>query len=158
MRKKKQEKNGFTLVELVIVLVVISILAVSLVPATTMIVTRSRTSATEKELKAIQMAIMGDPDTGLLGFRDHIGALPASLDELYDNSGAGYPAFNNYTQTGWHGPYIESTDNDDDGVIDMLEDAWGNPYTYNSGAGTVRSNGDNGIAGDADDIVANLVL
>jgi len=144
--------SGFSLIELIISFVVIGILALTLIPTATDIIENAHISATEKELKAIQMAIMGDPDTGLLGFRDNIGSLPANLPDLYQQGA--YPGFNSYTQTGWNGPYLEQTDHDSNGTIDILEDSWKNMYVYNSGAGTITSCGVNQVAGGGDDIVA----
>ena len=152
-------KKGFTLIELVIVLVVVGLSSAVAIPAGTNLANTARRSSTQKELKELQVAIMGDPDTGLLGFRDHIGALPNSLDELYDNSGGGaYPAFDNFTQRGWNGPYIQNNDGDNDGTPDVLQDGWGNSYVYNSGTGTITSWGADQAAGGGDDIVANVNL
>jgi prepilin-type N-terminal cleavage/methylation domain-containing protein len=147
--------SGFSLVELIVVMIVIGILSVAVIPNLSSIILNSQISSTEKELKAIQTAIMGDPETGLLGFRDTVGSLPTALSDLYDNSGGTYPVFNNYTQRGWNGPYIEATDNDDDGVVDVLQDAWKNLYVYNSGAGTITSAGPDGAIGTAGD---NIVV
>lgn len=158
MRKDNDKnKRGFSLIELTIVFIAIGILSVAVVPNLTRIIENSKISTTEKELKAIQTAIMGDPETGVLGFRDTIGSLPVALSDLYDNTAGTYAAFNNYTQRGWNGPYIEGTDQDGDGTEDVLEDAWDNAYVYNSAAGTITSGGPDGNQATAgDNIVANV--
>jgi len=154
--KRIENKDAFTLIELVVTMLIVGLLASIAVPASTNLYTNAQISATGKEMKNIQLAIMGDAQQGLMGFRDHIGDLPANLTELFDNTVAAYPGFNNYTQRGWNGPYIEDRDSDGDGRAEVLDDAWGNPYVYVQAAGTLTSWGPDQAAGGGDDIVLNI--
>jgi prepilin-type N-terminal cleavage/methylation domain-containing protein len=152
----KKNNSGFTLIELVLTFLVVGILSAVAIPATTALLNNARISATEKELKEIQIAIMGDHKNRIAGFRDNIGALPTTLNQLYDNSAATYPTFNSYTQMGWNGPYIESRDSNSDGTPEVLQDAWGTLYVYNQGTGTITSWGPNRASGGGDDIVIRV--
>ena len=152
----KSGKNGFTLIELVLVILLLSILSSVAIPKLGDFIQNARIVASKKEMRELARAIVGDPDEGLLGFQDDNGALPANLSDLI-NRGT-YDSFNPFTSTGWDGPYV-GTKVDSDGNIDILFDAWGNAYVYDAGAGTITSKGQDGLVGgtgpDAD-IVVNL--
>jgi len=153
--------KGYTLMELVIVLVVIALLAAVAVPTIGNMVTESQVRVTEKEMVELVKAIIGDPEQGLRGYVDELGALPATVNALH-SIGASSP-YNPFTRTGWNGPYIDTTrkDVDNDGVVganefDSLNDSWGNPYVYNQAAGTLTSWGPDEAAAGGDDIVVTI--
>ncbi len=148
--------KGFTLIELIVVLMVLAFLSISLIPRIDGLTQSANIAATEKEMKEISIAIIGDSEADLRGFQYNMRRLPANLAELYTDPGGGY---NTYTQRGWNGPYVDARDSNGNSVQDIREDAWGTAYVYNQGAGTLTSRGSDGAAGGAGpaaDIVLNL--
>ncbi len=152
-------KRAFTLIELVITMLIIGILSVVVIAKVGDISTSAKENATRNEMKEIYYAICGNPEKGIAGYKDNMGHIPTAgeggLNALIvdPTGGAG---FNQYTQIGWNGPYVSNRDNDSNGIADILEDAWGNPYVYDAVAGTVTSYGDDEASGGGDDIVITL--
>jgi len=140
---------GFTLVELVVVIVVLGVVAAVAVPRVSSMVDEAKRAATLKEMNALREAIMGntsqvsggDPAGG--GYEGDVGALPSSLQDLVTKPG-GVSAWDRYTQTGWNGPYVDSGGG-------YLTDAWGDAYQYNAGQRTITS-----TAGGGASIVVNV--
>jgi prepilin-type N-terminal cleavage/methylation domain-containing protein len=127
-------QNGFTLVEVIMVIIIMGILAAIAMKSLGNGLRVTRLEETKKELKNLSMAISGNPnlytngartDYGYLG---DVGAMPANLDNLVTNPG----------YSTWNGPYIKSdfTTYSDD----FKKDAWGALYTY-TGNNIVRSVG-----------------
>ena len=139
MRRLK-DIHGFSLIELTIVIVTISILAAIAMQSMTVLVMDAKRVKTEREMEALAQAIAGDPNqmaNGLrsdFGYVGDVGAFPPNLDALVTNPG-GYST--------WDGPYI------DPGITQNLTgfktDEWGSAYTYNgvtissTGSGTTLS-------------------
>ena len=144
-------RRGFTLLEVVIAIAVISILASVAVPYAAQIINQSREGSARKEMEELYGAIMGNPSVSTPGFVGDMGRLPANLTQL--NVQAGQPGGTNGTlgvRFGWFGPYI-NTGFDANGY---LNDPWGTPYAYgNPGAGQIRSAGKDRTIGTADDII-----
>jgi len=124
---KLSSKNGFTLVEVVIVIVIVGILATVAFRAGQSVFTTAKIEETKKELDDLTRAITGNPElnnTGVrtdFGYVGDIGSLPPNLDALVTNPG-GYAT--------WKGPYFHNrfsqiTD-------DYKMDAFGNEYNYNT--------------------------
>lgn len=149
-------RKGFTVIELVIVIIILGILMAFAIPKINDVVASGKVSTTEAEMSEIVTAIIGDVNTGHHGFVQDMRRYPTTLSELYTDTG---DTWNPATQIGWSGPYIETEDRDGNGTYDILEDAWGNAYAYNSGAKTITSYGADGASGgtgyDAD-IVATF--
>ena len=130
-------KQGFTLMELLVVLLIIGIL--STVALRTIDATRDRSffDQTSKEMGQLVQAITGNPDMTYdgrrvdFGFYGDMGKLPDSLRELVHNP--------NPADTNWHGPYVRQTVGGD--TAGYLMDAWGHQYTYDPVAGTITSPG-----------------
>ncbi|RKY84104.1 hypothetical protein DRQ09_09090 [candidate division KSB1 bacterium] len=152
MRKLKIEE-GFSLVEVVIVIVILGIISVVAIPRVSNFISQSKINATMNEMKILKKAIIGDPSYTVngvpidRGFKGDVGQSPAKLEDLVTNDGS-YPAWNRWTKTGWNGPYIN-----DNGSGDYLRDAWGTEYQLTSNS--IRSAGPNKVFGDDDDIVVN---
>jgi len=121
---EKVRENGYTLVEMILVIVIIGILASVAFRSTGNSIDISRTEETRTEMDRLAHAIAGNPELVSGGYRTDfgyvgdIGALPSDWDALVTNPG--YAA--------WKGPYI----NDDFGLgadYTFKLDAWGIPYS-----------------------------
>jgi prepilin-type N-terminal cleavage/methylation domain-containing protein len=159
--------QGFTLVEVVMVIVIAGILATVAFQAGTNIYDTARTEETRQELDLLAFAITGNPELNSNGVRTDfgyvgdVGTLPADLDALMQNPG-GY--------TTWNGPYTQNrfsqiTD-------DYKTDAWGKAYEYDgltivskgeitggSGCGGPTTTGDivRRICSSTDELLVNRV-
>lgn len=119
-------QNGFTLIELVMVVIIISILAGIGTMKMISSIETSKYEATRAELRELSLAIAGkaviDADGARtdFGYVGDVGALPPDLDALVFNPGFGT----------WDGPYIDGNFENDD----FKKDAWNAAYIY---AGTL---------------------
>jgi prepilin-type N-terminal cleavage/methylation domain-containing protein len=153
--KSSCKNGGFTLVELILVIIIIGIVASvafkSMLPA----VRTAREEATMTEMENLARAIVGNPalvSDGVrtdFGYVGDVGSLPPDLDALVANPG-GYST--------WKGPYIMSDFAED--PDDFKRDAWGNPYTY---SGVIISSTGGGspvtirLAGGAAELISNTI-
>ena len=137
---KLNQCDGFTLIELVIIIVILGIVAAVAIPNFGDITDNAKITATKEEMRRLKIAIVGDPNINAggkyvnRGFEGDVGAPPASLVDLAVKPGT-LAVFNKFTGIGWNGPYIDSAGND------YLTDAWGVAYVYNPTARTITSNG-----------------
>ena len=135
-RKTRRGHSGFTLVELLLVLVILGILAALVLPKFTGRTEQARITAAQT-----QIATFG---TALDAFEVDTGSYPRGSD------GLAYLLVQPADVTGWRGPYLKS---------DIPLDPWGHPYVYefpgksNPSGYDIRSAGPDGQAGSADDIV-----
>lgn len=146
-------KKGFTLIEILMVVVLIGILATVSISNIGDANDENRFDATLEEMKEIEKAIMGEKsikENGLrtsFGYFGDIGALPANLSNLVTNPGHSAWAVNVAVRmaAGWNGPYV----NTGDSGTDYTTDAWGNAYVWSPGASpaTLVSRGADGAAG-----------
>ncbi|MDH7499932.1 MAG: prepilin-type N-terminal cleavage/methylation domain-containing protein [candidate division NC10 bacterium] len=149
MHRQRRGERGFTLIEVILVIVLLGILAAVAVNVITNAASQARFDETRKEMESLRMAIIGNADLvneGIrsdFGFVGDIGRLPATLEELV-NQGS-LPAWDSTTGMGWHGPYIQV--NFQENPDDYKKDAWGNAYTYASATGVITSLGADGAAG-----------
>jgi len=125
----KLVQNGFTLIELVMVIVVLGVLAAVAIPRLGDVSENSRITATKKELLALKVAISGNPDAVAggkyvdRGFEGDVGFAPSLLQDLVTKPDS-VPSYDKLTGLGWNGPYIDSTEGN------YLKDSWGVEYAY----------------------------
>ena len=122
------EDEGYTLTEMLVVIVIISLIAAVLTPSLLGQLARAKAKTAGLQLEATA--------TSLELFKDDIGRLPTQSEGLQalvtDPGGA----------SGWLGPYLKSNKG--------LNDPWNHPLTYVVGAdgtATVTSLGADGKAG-----------
>jgi type II secretory pathway pseudopilin PulG len=133
-------ENGFTLIELIIIIVTLGILAAVAIPKLGSMTESSRLNATKDEMRLIKKAIIGD--AGLIsggqyvdrGFEGDVGFAPSNLADLVIKPDS-ISAYDKFTRLGWNGPYLDSAGQH------YLADAWDSAYAYNSGARTLTSVG-----------------
>jgi prepilin-type N-terminal cleavage/methylation domain-containing protein len=140
MQPGRGRQNGFTLIELVMVIVVLGVIAAIAIPRMGGISESSRISATKSEMMMLKRAIIGNPSVASggryidVGFEGDIGHPPANLSELGAKSDS-LPIYDKFTRIGWNGPYVDTAGSE------YLNDAWGTEYVYNSGARIIISVG-----------------
>jgi len=97
-------QRGFTLVELLLVLVILALIAGLVLPGIIGKAESAKAKAASSQISRISMSVES--------FYLDTGNTPSSLEELV-NQPSGV--------TGWNGPYIKTS---------LLKDPWGQPYTY----------------------------
>jgi len=128
--------HGFTLVEVVVLLAVVTALTALLMPTLAAMVASDNERATRERAEAIYTAIYGDPARGEFGYLGDMGRLPATLTELVERGTQ--PAWHTAdggvdhvgkVGTGWRGPYLR----DFFSTSDLLTDAWAQPFSFSNG-------------------------
>lgn len=134
LRGTRTEGRGFTLIEVIIVLAILSVILTMLAPMAFQLFTAERGTAVQNELQELYRAVVGDPGKGLFGYVGDVGKYPAGLMDLWvqpkDSTGTPLP--------GWKGPYLENPRAE----TGVLLDPFGRPFEYllanaASGAGNV---------------------
>jgi general secretion pathway protein G len=140
MRRHDKDCVGFTLIEIVMIIVVLGLLAALIFPSFVGVSENSRITATQYELQTLKRAIVGNPSAVVggryidVGFEGDIGHPPASLVELGIKPDS-IPAYDTFTRLGWNGPYIDTAGDE------YLTDAWGDTYVYDMANRRIMSTG-----------------
>lgn len=103
---RSARRRGFTLIEIIVVVVVIGVLATLIIPNLLSRVGSAKQSVAKQKLASIEQAIQI--------FNYDYGRLPQTLDELVTRPG-------DIDADAWTEPTIKAKD---------LEDPWGNPWIY----------------------------
>jgi general secretion pathway protein G len=131
----KSNKRGFTLIELMLVLVILSILAAIVVPKFSGRTEQARNTAAQSQISTF--------GTALDAFEVDNGYYPKGRNGLQDLMAQPRDAQN------WKGPYLKT---------DLPNDPWGHPYIYecpgkhNASGYDLSSAGPDGRPGTEDDI------
>ncbi len=153
MIERCHKNRGFTLIELIIVIIIVGIMATVAVRKLSTSLDTAKYEHTKKELDALAAAMVGNPNLFAEGARTDfgyvgdVGALPPNLDVLVINPG-GY--------TTWDGPYISRGVD----LNEFKQDGWGTVYVYSdtllrsTGSG---SNIDKVIAASSSALLGNSV-
>jgi len=134
--------KGFTLIEAVVIIAVVTILAALIIPIVYKSVEQERYNRAEQDLKNIYLAIFGDGESSF-GYHGDMGNLPPDLRCLAVPSGDScnrptpqeYPAGSGVI-IGWKGPYFSPQRVDANG---NFLDPWGNPYQMSPLSGASAS-------------------
>jgi len=143
-------RGGFTLIEIVIIIVTLGILAAVAVPKFADMANSAKINATKQEMMSLKKAIVGDPSAVAggeyidRGFEGDVGNPPSQLADLTVKPDS-LAVYNPLTRLGWNGPYIDDDNND------YLSDAWSNGYVYQPGSRRLISTG-----GGTDSIVVTF--
>ena len=129
---RRNRRGGFTLIEMLLVLVILATLAAIVIPKFAGRSQQAMVTAAQSQIASFRLA--------LNAFEIDNGFYPRDLSALINQpSGA----------TGWRGPYLEQ---------DIPLDPWGNPYIYeypgkhNPSGFDIMSMGPDGRVGGGDDI------
>jgi len=136
MKQSGNTENGFGLIELLVIIIVIGLFASIVMQRMSTSMNDFRKTETEREMEHLAEAIAGDPNltNGVIrsdfGYLGDIGAFPPTLAALTENPDA-WPT--------WHGPYLKPAILQDS--LGYTRDAWGNPYQYSGGLSIVSTGG-----------------
>ena len=103
---RRRAQRGFTLVELLLVLVILALIAGLVLPGIIGKAESAKAKAASSQISRISMSVES--------FYLDTGVAPDSLDDLV-NEPSGV--------SGWNGPYIKNS---------LLKDPWGRPYQFRS--------------------------
>lgn len=136
----RNQSRGFTLIELVIVIVVLGIIAAVAIPRFGDLSENSKVKATQAEMAVLKRAIIGGGKVVAggryidVGYYGDVGALPSSLTDLAIKPAA-VAVYNQFTRRGWNGPYVDTAGGE------YLTDSWGAPYVLDQVSRTLKSVG-----------------
>jgi prepilin-type N-terminal cleavage/methylation domain-containing protein len=133
-RPESGRDRGFTLIELVMVIVLLGIMAAVAIPVIGSFLASSKETVTKDEMRRLASAIAGGSNVNDRGFEGDVGYPPSALLDLARKPDT-VPAWNAFQHLGWNGPYIDSTGGA------YLTDAWDSLYVYLPLARRIESTG-----------------
>ena len=153
---KKIGHHGFTVIEVLMVVLLVTILAVASITVLPDTINESRFNKTVAQLNEIRNAMIGNPairegtTRTSFGFLGDVGVVPAAISDLLAKPGyvTGAYATNSTARfgLGWNGPYLTGQNTH----TDFTKDAWGNALVYApppASPPTLTSLGADGAAG-----------
>ena len=147
--RPEQHSSGFTLLEIIVAMTLLSILAGAAAPYAVQQVRGARVRLTQERMRAVVQAMTGDPSASYYGYVADFGELPPTLTDL--NQINGKPVYVvdavDAIGSGYNGPYVANP------TPTSLDDAWGTPLRYVAGIAQVSSAGADRDFGTADDLV-----
>lgn len=154
IRKYSKLRNGFTLIEVIVVVAILFILAGTMIPFVYRVWESTEIDTTKERMSDLKKAMVGDARLIQNGVRTHfgyvgdIGQLPSSLSNLIANSDG---------VANWNGSYLPHGFDPND----YATDAWGIPIYYTSPGVPgelmeLRSYGPDRSSGTSDDIVVKI--
>lgn len=148
MRAFKTQPSGFTLIEILMVVLLVSIVSAFAIPQFIDFRKDAKIAVTQDRLNSFRLAITGDARTQRTGYISHMGAIPSNLTDLTTKGTK--VDYDPISKTGWNGPYVDST------VTDWNLDAWGTALVYSSSGRSIKSCGPNKTCGDSDDLTVTF--
>ena len=146
----RSKADGFSLIEIIVVVGIISILAGATAPFVVIEMRRARLNDTSERMVRLIDGIVGRPLDGYFGYVGDMGGVPASLQDLVVQG-----TQPNFAQSiygfgvGWNGPYVHEL-----GPLgDATRDAWGTAFSYNGIQAQVTSAASDHSLGTGDDLV-----
>ncbi|MEW5795250.1 MAG: type II secretion system protein [Candidatus Zixiibacteriota bacterium] len=153
-----ESNRGYTLIELVLVLVIIGVLATVGLRSLSAVNRTSRIEQTRQDLDRLAHAIAGNPELAAAGARTDfgyvgdVGGLPPDLDALAVNPGG---------WSTWQGPYIGDQFSSGGASTNYKYDAWGGAFVYSGGVSITSTGGGviltRQLAGSVADLLYNPV-
>jgi type II secretory pathway pseudopilin PulG len=155
MMLRLHHTNGFGLVEILALIVVVGILAAMALQSMSVVLDDARLTGTKREMVMLSEAIAGNPSLTQGGLRSEFGylgdngAFPPTLQALFQNPGLAT----------WNGPYLPQGIAEDS--VGFKFDEWGRAYAYD-GAVTLTSTGGGTtltrkIGRSSDDFLVNTI-
>ena len=145
-RPSRKSRRGFSLVEVLVVLVLLSLAVGAAAPLLQQQITASKRRATLDKLERLHAGLAGDPARGDYGYLGDFGVLPPTLADL--NTSAAKPAYvvdaGYGIGAGYNGPYAPR--------VQSYQDAWSRDLDYTAGVAQVTSAGPDRILGNGDDL------
>jgi len=135
-----QTCKGFTLLEMLLVIALLGMMALTATALVDNFDEQSRFDVTKSRLQQIKTAIVGDPtrtlngEPAISGFVADMGRLPDNIEELIEPVGMLWTAIDisgvsgvvGQLYGGWHGPYLDVMPSSGASAVRAFRDGWGN--------------------------------